>query len=211
MHNEGIRGPYLLVGHSLGGMYTRLFAQTYREEVAGLVLVDARPENDERESAPIYAKEKFQAKPSAKVLSLLKSSGVLHIFQDALLEGMVPKENREFFINIVATANYFNTVDEEGKMSGRVEDAIRGQKLGDLPVKVIARGMSPDYEDTGISKKSGQQIKEIWRTGQRNMLSISSDSEFIVAEKSGHIVMDDEPELVKDVILKLVQSLGIQQ
>lgn len=211
LQNEGISGPYLLVGHSLGGMYTRLFAQTYREEVEELVLVDARPENDERESAPIYAKEKFQEKPSARVLSVLKSSGVLRIFQDALLEGMVPKENRELFINIVATPNYFNAVEEEGKMSGLVEDAIRGQKLGDLPVKVIARGMSPDYEATGISKKSGQQIEDIWRAGQRSMLSISSDSEFIVAEKSGRVVMDDEPELIKDVILKLVQSLDKQK
>jgi pimeloyl-ACP methyl ester carboxylesterase len=35
--------PYILVGHSLGGMNTRLFAIRYPDEVAGLVLVDATP------------------------------------------------------------------------------------------------------------------------------------------------------------------------
>ena len=39
--NAGIEGPYVLVGHSLGGMYARLFADRYREEVVGLVLVDS--------------------------------------------------------------------------------------------------------------------------------------------------------------------------
>ena len=37
----GVPGPYVLVGHSLGGLFVRLYAATYPEEVAGLVLVDA--------------------------------------------------------------------------------------------------------------------------------------------------------------------------
>jgi pimeloyl-ACP methyl ester carboxylesterase len=36
-----IPGPYVLVGHSLGGLFVRLYAATYPDEVAGLVLVDA--------------------------------------------------------------------------------------------------------------------------------------------------------------------------
>jgi pimeloyl-ACP methyl ester carboxylesterase len=39
--NAGIEGPYILAGHSLGGMYMRLFADRYLEEVTGLVLVDS--------------------------------------------------------------------------------------------------------------------------------------------------------------------------
>ena len=37
-------GPYVLVAHSLGGVFARLYASTYPENVAGLVLVDASPE-----------------------------------------------------------------------------------------------------------------------------------------------------------------------
>ena len=39
-----IEGPYVLVAHSLGGLFARLYAATYPGEVAGLVLVDAWPE-----------------------------------------------------------------------------------------------------------------------------------------------------------------------
>ena len=39
-----IRGPYVLVAHSLGGLFARLYASNYPNDVAGLVLVDAWPE-----------------------------------------------------------------------------------------------------------------------------------------------------------------------
>jgi pimeloyl-ACP methyl ester carboxylesterase len=35
-----VPGPYVLVGHSYGGLVTRLFASTYPDEVSGMVLVD---------------------------------------------------------------------------------------------------------------------------------------------------------------------------
>jgi pimeloyl-ACP methyl ester carboxylesterase len=39
--NAGIAGPYVLVGHSFGGLYTRVYADQYPDEVMGMVLLDA--------------------------------------------------------------------------------------------------------------------------------------------------------------------------
>ena len=44
LRTEGIVPPYVLVGHSLGGTMVKLFAKTWPNEVAGVVLVDARHE-----------------------------------------------------------------------------------------------------------------------------------------------------------------------
>lgn len=41
LETAGVPGPYVLVGHSLGGLFVRLYAATYPDEVVGLVLVDA--------------------------------------------------------------------------------------------------------------------------------------------------------------------------
>jgi pimeloyl-ACP methyl ester carboxylesterase len=43
--SQDIAPPYVLVGHSNGGTYMELFARSYPEETAGLVLVDSRPSN----------------------------------------------------------------------------------------------------------------------------------------------------------------------
>jgi pimeloyl-ACP methyl ester carboxylesterase len=42
-----IPGPYVLVGHSLGGLIVRLYASVYPDDVGGLVLVDASQEDTE--------------------------------------------------------------------------------------------------------------------------------------------------------------------
>ena len=49
LHNAGINGPLVLVGHSLGGMDARMFASQYPSEVVGMVLVDSsHPDQDDR-------------------------------------------------------------------------------------------------------------------------------------------------------------------
>lgn len=206
LQNEGLNGPYIMVGHSLGGMYARLFAQTYPDQMAGLVLVDARPENDERESRFILEEENFAGNPSVFVMKLLKHSGVMRIFKDSLLEGLVPSQDRDVFVNVIAKSAFFEAKDEEGRLAYMTEDSIRGQQLGKLPVRIISRGIAPDYASSGISEEGGRKLEAIWQAGQREMLNISSDSKQVVAEESGHMIIHDQPELVVDILRDLLAS-----
>ncbi len=52
LRSAGVPGPYVLVGHSYGGLMVRLFAQTYPSKTAGLVFVDAFGINIERLFGP---------------------------------------------------------------------------------------------------------------------------------------------------------------
>ncbi len=45
LKRNGLKPPYVLVGHSFGGLYMQLFARRYPEEVTGLVLVDSTHPN----------------------------------------------------------------------------------------------------------------------------------------------------------------------
>ncbi len=59
LNKAGIKPPYVLVGHSFGGLNTRLFASTYPEEVVGVVLLDSTHE-DQTEYCPLYLQKKFR-------------------------------------------------------------------------------------------------------------------------------------------------------
>lgn len=107
LEKENIRGPYIMVGHSLGGMYARLFAQTYANEVQSLVLIDARPEDDERDTKALLEQAQFQGNPPASLLSLLKVSGTFRLFPDFMLDGLVAKQDRDTFVNVIATPPIF--------------------------------------------------------------------------------------------------------
>jgi len=45
LRSNGLKPPYVLVGHSFGGLYMQLFARRYPKEVTGLVLVDSTHPN----------------------------------------------------------------------------------------------------------------------------------------------------------------------
>ncbi|MEI5907644.1 alpha/beta hydrolase [Bacillus spongiae] len=52
-----IKPPYILVGHSYGGVNVRLYANTYPEEVAGVILIDSCHEDQNKKMVPLWTKE----------------------------------------------------------------------------------------------------------------------------------------------------------
>ena len=60
-----VPGPYVLVGHSVGGLFVRLFASRYPDEVAGLVLVDASHEEQDVRRQDMVSADLFAAEQQA--------------------------------------------------------------------------------------------------------------------------------------------------
>lgn len=50
-----VKPPYVLVGHSFGGVNVRLYAATYPEEVAGVILLDSCHEDQNKLMAPLFS------------------------------------------------------------------------------------------------------------------------------------------------------------
>lgn len=66
-----IKPPYVLVGHSIGGTYMELYARTYPDDVAGVVLVDSRHADFSRQCQVANARS---CKPPAFLSALLPST-----------------------------------------------------------------------------------------------------------------------------------------
>jgi pimeloyl-ACP methyl ester carboxylesterase len=58
-------GPYVLVGHSVGGLFAQLYASQYPDEVAGLVLVDSSHELQDQRRQDLVTPELFAAEQAA--------------------------------------------------------------------------------------------------------------------------------------------------
>ncbi|MEQ6353535.1 alpha/beta hydrolase [Lysinibacillus sp. M3] len=61
LKKAGIKPPYVLIGHSIGGLNVRLFASKYPEEVAGVVLLDSSHEDQNKILPPLFTKEVQEA------------------------------------------------------------------------------------------------------------------------------------------------------
>jgi pimeloyl-ACP methyl ester carboxylesterase len=76
LSKAGIEGPYVLVGHSFGGMYMKTYAARYPDEVAGAALVDSSTDPDQFSQRP-EARESYEPqKQSFAVVPLLVRLGV---------------------------------------------------------------------------------------------------------------------------------------
>ncbi|WP_257350984.1 alpha/beta fold hydrolase [Pseudalkalibacillus decolorationis] len=55
LQNANVKPPYVLVGHSFGGLNVRLFANTYPEEIAGVILLDSCHEDQNKVLPPLFS------------------------------------------------------------------------------------------------------------------------------------------------------------
>jgi pimeloyl-ACP methyl ester carboxylesterase len=211
LKKEKIEGPYILVGHSLGGMYARLFAQTYSEEVQGIVLLDARPEDFSKETAPFFEAAGLDPvsanAPSASTLGLLKRIGVIRLMENSILPGL-PEDEQDLAMNIELQPKFFQAQEQELKNITGLEDSIRSQSLGHIPLTIITHGIPTDVSALGISAEDGKRMEKMWQEQQKQLLGLSTDSKLIVAQKSGHFVMNDEPDLVFNAIKERIDQAG---
>jgi pimeloyl-ACP methyl ester carboxylesterase len=205
LRRSGCAPPYVLVGHSMGGLFARQFALDHPGEVAGLVLVDSRPEDDARRTRDLLRAAGLDGQPGWQMLRGLAVSGALRMLAPVVLGTAVPADTRAEFLNVTATPGYFRAREEEAAAIGSTEDRVRGQSLGDLPLAVIARGRAQDYSAVGVDAATGQRLEAIWQDGQRRLLRLSTRTRFSVAPGSGHLVPRDDPGAVLDAVRWVLQ------
>ncbi len=76
LKGAGIEGPYVLVGHSFGGLYMQTYAARYPDEVAGVALVDSSTEPDQFSQRPEARDSHEPQKQAFAVVPLLVRLGV---------------------------------------------------------------------------------------------------------------------------------------
>jgi pimeloyl-ACP methyl ester carboxylesterase len=195
LKNAGIKGPYVLVGHSLGGLVARLYAGRYPDEVTGMVFVDHAFHSVVmfHSTSPSDA----TVPPPLPMLSTLNGGIPIGIESDPNFNKLSSRD-RELHLWAMSQARNQTALRTNvgiSQVCTAEADAItteHGHPLGDKPLVDVStdESRSPDY------------IKL-----QTELLSLSQNSKEMIAEKSGHFVIVDRPDVVIDAIHQVVQSV----
>jgi len=205
-----IHGPYVLVGHSLGGLIVRLYHHDHPKEVAGIVLVDAGQELE------LHRPEFRAFVNSGKAsLSLIRAMTILGIprlaaFFDRLpsfllwQEAQVPEPTRPLLRADWLRTSYARTVGDEAEaLSDTLHQVQRIGSLGDLPL-VVLTATGPAWWPDMPGEVNPQKFRTTWLGLQQDLTRLSSNSTQVFAERSSHFIQFDQPELVVDAIRQLI-------
>lgn len=136
----GIRGPYVLVGHSYGGLYARMYAERYSEEVAGVVLVDSsHPEQFTR--SPQGRATYEQARRLTAVAALSSRLGLIRLFDVFPPPSGLPAQQRAQVEASLSSTHHLVATAEEFSATPRTSAQVHAKRgLGDKPLAVISAG-----------------------------------------------------------------------
>jgi len=207
----GVPGPYVLVGHSFGGLLVRLYAARYPQEVAGLVLVDSAHEQQHRR-APAEIRElapqfEEQARQQFEGLKALIVSGSL---DPAMLPvpPQLPATAAETFRALVASGpKHVETLLAEQQAVQVIHAELAAAaitSLGDLPLIVLSHGQPMPMP--GLAPEVNQANEQLWQELQAELAALSSRGRLVVAEGSGHYIQLERPQLVIDAISEVVAA-----
>jgi pimeloyl-ACP methyl ester carboxylesterase len=189
-----IAGPYVLVGHSAGGLTARVFAHEYAADVAGVVLIDSMSPRHATSAAPATPPQTDPPSAGDWLLTLPARIGVLRMLAGPLdLKAGVSPEVADAYIAFSVTPRSLQTWLDEGRgMPDSLAQAGAVTSFGAVPVIVLSRGLDQDRD---------------WQAMQAELLQLSSDSQQLIAARSGHSIEHDQPEAATGAIVKMVEQL----
>jgi pimeloyl-ACP methyl ester carboxylesterase len=170
LEGAGIDGPYVLVGHSFGGLYMQTYAARYPEEVAGVALIESsHPEQFSR--LPEARNSYEQIKLLYTVASLLAPIGVVRLFNLSPAPPELPHQQRAQIDALSPSTRQVSTYSLELRATPQSATQTRGlRSLGDKPLAVVT---------------AGTQEPE-WLKLQDDLVTLSSDSTHRVVEGATH-------------------------
>ncbi|MEP1001263.1 alpha/beta hydrolase [Leptolyngbya sp. SLC-A1] len=210
LNKAGINPPYILVGHSLGGVNMRLYASQYPKDVVGLVLVDSSHEN--QMTSEMWRRIKMQSW-FYQVLRVFSQIGVLRLIGEMNLLPILEDIKQEIQKYPLAVQTLFDTYksfcyrpdywaaasSEFANIKKSFEEIQSVTSLGSLPLIVLSQGS----KDSKMSDERFQKLASL----QLDLTKLSSNSQHIIAENRGHLVQLDQPELVISAVQQLIESV----
>ncbi len=170
LHRAHVPGPYVLAGHSFGGLYVRIFAARYPDEVAGMVLIDSTGASlPASTTAQSWGPDNILARASV-LASTSARLGVGRLF--GLGYGSLPaRSGNEVAARIATSTSLRSTIDEFLQANASEHEAASLVDFGDKPLVVLTAGSGSDAD---------------WMKAQRQTVTLSTNSVHRTVEGAVH-------------------------
>ena len=219
LDRSGERPPYVMVGQSYGGWLVRQYRSTYPSEVSGIVFVDAGEDNPlrigpDRKAVPASELAKGAPIPAVKTSGPLRRDELSPRIVEAMSVGMPdairyandpPRDNLPEDAKRMRTwaagqlghiAAAVNPVEVEELALLHAELTANAQMLGEMPLIVITRGKPENSPERETAHREAHKV----------LAAMSRNGKLVVAEKSGHHVHLEEPDVVSTAIQDVVNA-----
>lgn len=219
----GVVPPYVLVGHSFGGLVMRLFAARHRDEVAGLVLIEpaipdewAAPADEQRvliaRGARLCDYGAAAARSGlARAVAMLVSVGALgpaRALVALVSRGTLRREDEGILAPIWKLPPESRAVLKDAWTQPKFFEALGSQirTICDSANEVL-HGTPPDFDRLPLVVISSATASERRLQSDARLARMSSRGRHVLAENSGHWIPLDAPQVVIAAIVQLVAEL----
>lgn len=199
--------PYILVGHSMAGIYLRPFIYRNQKDISGVLFLEAAHPQQIAKSSPELLK--LLTPPPYWIARLAVNTGIYRTFfsffpisPEIPLNHPLHKIEKDFFYK--SCDKVFKEVAND-KLN--FKDAEEYSSFGNIPLTVIMGTSGIRYANIKDLKVK-EQYKALVKEVQEDLLKLSSNSRMVKAENSGHLLQINDNELVTAEILRIsIQTL----
>lgn len=199
LKGAGIAPPYIIAGHSMGGIVARRFRSRHPADVAGMLMIDSSHETQVRRFGGDWDWDtlKRAARRQMRILGLRRlgvRAGFAGSFDAASLNRETVPEYAEAAKAVSLTAKQRRAVVRELFLLSRPQG--QPQILGDLPLTVLS---------AGNAKRREWEAWPAWCRLQDELAALSSAGTYMYALNGDHNVHLDDPALVVQAVSDLVK------
>ena len=213
-----ITGPYVLVGNSLGGLETRVYAQRWPEEVVGMILVDTSPAGEGLidENQPDFDETNGRESYAADMLhcAFLAMHGPLEPsmpeYKDCSSVDALPRDTPAALRNLwpqFFTAYYFaNKVSLMSSVYTHRYDSVDHRRLGAMPLVVLSAETTWNT-GTPAAARFSRSYQKAWIGMHEALARLSSRGVHRIIKGSGHHIQLDKPQAVIDAVDEVLRQV----